>query len=136
MKNRENEVNPMPNPHRIKNKPVSIGFLIYLYGPFVIKTGGGFKGTGVPFTLKKWNIDHPESNIPITMKGIEIYRTIFLGKKFGRLRYLSNSRETNTNKETNKKKKMAPTGVRIVLNFFVFVALLYMKFIIFSLNSM
>jgi hypothetical protein len=43
-----------PNPRSKANTPVSIGFLVYAYGLDVTNWGGGLKGTGVPFTLRKF----------------------------------------------------------------------------------
>jgi hypothetical protein len=44
-------VTPIPNNRR--NIPVSIGFLVYAYGPVVTNLGGGLKGTGVPLDFRK-----------------------------------------------------------------------------------
>ena len=42
-----------PIPNNIMNIPVSIGFLVYAYGPVVTNLGGGLTGTGVPPDLRK-----------------------------------------------------------------------------------
>jgi hypothetical protein len=110
---RENELNKMPSPNSRMNTPVSIGFLIWAYGPVETILGGGLKGTGVPFTLRKYKTDHSIKNIPIARIGQA--RMIFhsLGKSLGNPKNLSSRRETIINSVIMAKKKTAPKGVSI-----------------------
>jgi hypothetical protein len=61
----------IPTPNRSMNTPVSIGFLAQAYGPSATNLGGGLKGTGVPFTLRKCRTDHPINNSPAKSIGKE-----------------------------------------------------------------
>ena len=63
-------IRPMPN--NKMNIPVNIGFLVYAYGPVVTNLGGGLTGTGVPLAFRKWIIDQPVTNRPITSIGVEM----------------------------------------------------------------
>lgn len=61
-KRRKTDPKNIPKPKRRENTPVSIGFRVKAYGPVVTNCGGGLKGTGVPFALKKLKTDHPIKN--------------------------------------------------------------------------
>jgi len=71
---KEIEFTRIPIPNIKINNPVSIGFLTYLYGPSFISFGGGLKGTGVPFFLKKVKTHQSVRRKPKIIRGIEIIR--------------------------------------------------------------
>ena len=61
----------IPKPNSNRNTPDSIGFLAWAYGPSATNLGGGLKGTGVPFTLRKCRTDHPIKDSPGKNSGKE-----------------------------------------------------------------
>ncbi len=66
---RVTEPSKIPSPNITVNKPLSMGFLLWAYGPLVTSLGGGLKGTGVPFTLINCRADHSIRNSPATKTG-------------------------------------------------------------------
>ena len=48
--------------------PLSIGFLVYRYGPLTMSTGGGLIGTGVPLDSRKQNTVQATTAAPIVIK--------------------------------------------------------------------
>ncbi len=59
---READSSNTPKPKRRAKTPVNIGFRTKAYGPVVTNLGGGLRGTGVPFALRKIRTDHPIKN--------------------------------------------------------------------------
>jgi hypothetical protein len=98
--------------------------------------GGGLRGTGVPFTLRKCNTDHPDKIIPRKIRGIEIYRFDEVITIFGKFSNSSILREIQIKNIVNNPKIIAPIGVRIVRTFLVPVAVLYRKLIHKAFNPM
>ena len=63
-----------PSPNNRMNRPLNIGFLTHAYGPVATSSCGGLNGTGVPFTLIKWNIDSSTRNAPKATTGRDTQR--------------------------------------------------------------
>ena len=128
-----------PAPNMVINSPAVIGFLLYLNGPCVIKTGGGFSGTGVPFDLKKIVSVHNTNDNPAARSKTEI--TAFHGLKTNCpiCSVFSKYKGKITNVKVTAAKNKPAIGASI-LRFLLFpVAMLYILFtnfayIVFLLN--
>lgn len=114
----------IPKPNRSMNTPESIGFLAWPYGPVSTNLGGGLKGTGVPFSLRKCRTDHPVKDSPKKSIGKDKIILNGLEKSWDSSNNLSNCKAKRTNSVINKAKKTAPTGVRRFRTFLLPVAIL------------
>jgi len=86
--------------------------------------GGGLKGTGVPFTLRKCRTDHPIKGSPRKRIGTDKIILNGLEKSWGSFNNLSSCKAKRTNRVINDTKKIAPTGVRRFRTFLLPVATL------------
>jgi len=114
MKNRETDLNTTPRPKSRMNTPVSIGFLIWAYGPFVTSPGGGLNGTGVPFSFRKCRTDHKTKKNPKKRGGKDKTRFNGDGKSLGSFSTLSRYNDETMKSIIKQKNTVAPTGVRSV----------------------
>jgi len=82
------------------------------------------KGTGVPFPLAKYRIDHRTRNNPVPRIGIDATIVHDVGSSLGTPKNLSRQSETTINSATKVRKKASPAGVRRVRTFLLPVAAL------------
>ena len=69
------------------------------------------KGTGVPFTLRKWSADHAVMAMPIAISSTAANQLRLLDNGHGKANHRSKSSDRNTNNAVKTPKISIPTGV-------------------------
>jgi len=95
----------------------------------VTNWGGGLKGTGVPFALRKFRTDHPIKN----KANEKIGKAKMIESGLGNISVIPNNLSTckaiMTKENVNSAKKNAPIGAKKFRLFLLLVAKLYISFI-------
>ena len=116
--------NKKPIPKNNITYPVTIGFLMWAYGPVLTRFIGGEKGTGVPFALTKSRDDHIIKNSPRMRTGTDTKMLSWLESILGNFNTLSNARENKIKTKQKIMKAPPPIGVRRIRIFLLPVAAL------------
>jgi hypothetical protein len=117
------------------NSPIVIGLREYANGPVVTSLGGGLKGTGVPFTLAKTNIDHSISKAPMNINGTDTIEFHGLDKNGGKERCLSTYSGRMIKGKVRTENNNAPQNVAKILDLLPEVAIRYTKLTILSFTT-